>query len=31
MQGALLRIDEAAEAGKAAPIDAPIAQFLGRH
>ena len=31
MQGALQRIDEAAEAGKASPIDAPIAQFLGRH
>lgn len=31
MQDALLRIDEAAEVGKAAPIDAPIAQFLGRH
>lgn len=31
MQDALLRIDEAAEAGKATPIDAPIAQFLGKH
>jgi len=31
MQGAFLRIDEAAEAGKRAPIDAPIAQFLGKH
>ena len=31
MQGALLRIDEAAEAGKVAPIDAPLAHFLGRH
>ncbi|HEX4319594.1 MAG TPA: FAD-dependent oxidoreductase [Acidobacteriaceae bacterium] len=31
MQGAFLRIDEAAEAGKSAPIDAPIAHFLGKH
>ena len=31
MQGALLRIDEAAEAGKRAPLDAPIAHFLGKH
>jgi glycine/D-amino acid oxidase-like deaminating enzyme len=31
MQGAFLRIDEAAEAGKPAPIDAPLAHFLGRH
>lgn len=31
MQGAFLRIDEAAEAGRGAPFDAPIAQFLGRH
>jgi hypothetical protein len=31
MQGALLRIDEAAETGRSAPFDAPIAQFLGRH
>ncbi len=31
MQGAFLRIDEAAEAGRGAPLDAPIAQFLGRH
>jgi glycine/D-amino acid oxidase-like deaminating enzyme len=31
MQGALLRIDEAAESGHRAPIDAPIANFLGRH
>ncbi len=31
MQGALLRIDEAAEAGRPAPIDAPIAEFLGKH
>lgn len=31
MQGALLRIDEAAEAGRSAPLDAPLAQFLGSH
>jgi glycine/D-amino acid oxidase-like deaminating enzyme len=31
MQGALQRIDEAAEAGKRRPVDAPIAEFLGRH
>jgi len=31
MQGAFLRIDEAAEAGRQAPVDAPIAEFLGRH
>ena len=31
MQGALLRIDEAAEAGRRSPLDAPIAGFLGRH
>jgi glycine/D-amino acid oxidase-like deaminating enzyme len=31
MQGALLRIDEGAEAGKRTPIDAPIAHFLGKH
>lgn len=31
MQGALLRIDEAAEAGSRAPIDSPIAHLLGRH
>ena len=31
MQGAFLRIDEADEAGRPAPIDAPIAHFLGRH
>ena len=31
MQSAFLRIDEAAEAGKRAPIDAPIAHFLGKH
>jgi glycine/D-amino acid oxidase-like deaminating enzyme len=31
MQGALQRIDQAAESGKRAPIDAPLAQFLGKH
>ena len=31
MQGAFLRIDEAEEVGNRPPIDAPIAQFLGRH
>lgn len=31
VQGALERIDVAAEAGKSRPIDAPIAEFLGRH
>ena len=31
MQGAFLRIDEAAEAGKRRPIDAPIAELLGKH
>ena len=31
MQGALQRIDEAAESGRRAPLDAPIAQFLGKH
>jgi glycine/D-amino acid oxidase-like deaminating enzyme len=31
MQGAFLRIDEAAEAGRRAPLDAPIAHFLGKH
>lgn len=31
MQGAFERIDEAAEGGRRAPIDASIAQFLGRH
>jgi len=31
MQGALQRIDEAAESGKRAPLDAPLAQFLGKH
>jgi len=31
MQGAFQRIDEAAESGERVPLDAPIAQFLGRH
>jgi glycine/D-amino acid oxidase-like deaminating enzyme len=31
MQHAYARIDEAAEAGKPAPIDTPIVQFLGKH
>lgn len=31
MQGAFLRIDEAAESGRRAPLDASIAHFLGRH
>jgi hypothetical protein len=31
MQGAFQRIDEAAEAGKPRPVDAPIAEYLGRH
>jgi glycine/D-amino acid oxidase-like deaminating enzyme len=31
MQDAFLRIDEAAEAGRALPVDARLAQFLGRH
>ena len=31
MQGAFLRIDEAAEAGRAAPVDARLAQWLGKH
>ncbi len=31
MQGALLRIDEAAEAGRRLPVDARLAQYLGRH
>jgi glycine/D-amino acid oxidase-like deaminating enzyme len=31
MQGAFQRIDEAAEAGKGAPMDAPLAEMLGRH
>ena len=31
MQGAFLRIDEAAEAGRARPLDAKAAEYLGRH
>jgi glycine/D-amino acid oxidase-like deaminating enzyme len=31
MQGAFLRIDEAAEAGRPRPFDARLAEFLGRH
>ncbi|MCU1312630.1 MAG: dependent oxidoreductase [Acidobacteriaceae bacterium] len=31
MQNALLRIDEAQEAGRSKPLDAPIAEALGRH
>jgi glycine/D-amino acid oxidase-like deaminating enzyme len=31
MQSAFERIDEAAESGQQPPLDAPIAQFLGRH
>jgi glycine/D-amino acid oxidase-like deaminating enzyme len=31
MQGAFARIDEAAETGRTRPIDAPIAEFLGKH
>lgn len=31
MQGAFLRIDEAAEAGRTRPIDSTIAESLGRH
>jgi len=31
MQGAFLRIDEAAEAGRPRPVDAPLAEYLGRH
>ncbi len=31
MQNAFLRIDEAAEAGSAKPIDARLAEYLGRH
>jgi glycine/D-amino acid oxidase-like deaminating enzyme len=30
-QGAMARIDEAAENGRPRPLDAPIAQFFGRH
>jgi glycine/D-amino acid oxidase-like deaminating enzyme len=31
MQGAFLRIDEAAEAGRPRPVDAKVAEYLGRH
>ena len=31
MQRAFLRIDKAAEAGQPRPVDAPLAEFLGRH
>lgn len=31
MQGAFLRMDEAAEAGRPAPMDARLAQWLGKH
>ncbi len=31
MQGALLRADDAAEAGRRPPVDARLAEFLGRH
>ncbi len=31
MQGAFLRIDEAAEAGRPRPLDARLAEYLGRH
>ena len=31
MQGAYLRIDEAAEAGRRAPLDAGLVKALGRH
>jgi glycine/D-amino acid oxidase-like deaminating enzyme len=31
MQGAFLRIDEAAEAGRPRPVDARLAEYLGRH
>ena len=31
MQGAFLRIDKAAEAGRPAPMDARLAQWLGKH
>jgi hypothetical protein len=31
MQGAFLRIDEAAEAGRTRPFDSRIAESLGRH
>jgi glycine/D-amino acid oxidase-like deaminating enzyme len=31
MQRAFLRIDKAAEAGQRRPVDAPLAEYLGRH
>jgi len=31
MQDALIRIDEATEGGKPKPVDATIAEFLGKH
>ncbi len=31
MQGAFLRIDEAAEAGRPRPLDARLAEYLGKH
>ncbi len=31
MQNAFLRMDEAAEAGRPLPLDAPLAEYLGRH
>jgi len=31
MQSAFLRIDEAAEAGRPIPVDARLAEYLGRH
>jgi glycine/D-amino acid oxidase-like deaminating enzyme len=31
MQSAFLRIDEAAEAGRALPVDARLAEYLGKH
>jgi hypothetical protein len=30
-QGALQSIDEAAETGQRPPLDAPVAQFIGKH
>jgi hypothetical protein len=31
MQNAFLRIDEAGKQGKSKPLDAFVAEFLGRH
>lgn len=31
MQNALMRVDDAGEAGRRRPLDAPLASFLGRH